>query len=243
MPNLIINLTATTELQAINAMLAAIGSAPITDLTVGQALSDVAMATEELRKAAREVQTVPWQFNTRFQHALSPVGTVAWTDADGTANTLNVFTPPTNLASFRASPVSAQVRSGRVMDLVIGTSVVYVPGTQVFIDRTFYREGLIAGTYAKLFIDATFLFDFATIPETARRYITVLAGRRFAASVVGASETVGFAQQDEVAALRILKRDQGMEDNFNMLDNPDVGRAVGLRPRMIGVTTDFRRGR
>lgn len=242
MPNLITNLTATTELEAVNAMLAAIAEAPITDLSAGQALTDVAMATNELRKATREVQTLPWKFNTRFQVPLTAAGTVSWTDPDGTVTTLNVFTPPSNLASFTASPTSAQTRSGRVLDLTIGPSVVYTPGTQVFVDRTYNRDGLPQADYPKLYIDATYLLDFVQVPESARQYITVLAGRRFIKNTVGATEMVGFQQQDEAIGLRTLKRDQGIEDTFNLFDNPETRAALGYRPRMTAPFTDVRRG-
>jgi hypothetical protein len=243
MPNLITNLTATTELEAVNAMLAAIAEAPITDLSAGQALTDVAMATNELRKATREVQTLPWKFNTRFQVPISPAGTVVWTDPDGTINTLNVFTPPANLSSFEASPTAAQTKSGRPLDLTLGPSVVYTPGTQVFVDRTYNRDGLIATDYPKLYIDATYFFDFMQLPESARAYITVLAGRRFIQSVVGAQELVGFTQQDTGITLRTIKRDQGIEDSYNLLDNPDVRMSLGMRPRMGGPFVDTRRSR
>jgi hypothetical protein len=241
LPPLITNLTATSELEAVNTMLAAIGSAPITDLTAGQALTDVEMATERLRAATREVQSAPWQFNRRFQVPIAPTTTLAWTDADGTARTLNVFVPPSNLAGFEPSTATAQNGS---LDLVIGPSVVYAPaGTMIFIDRAFNREGLIATDHPKLYIDGWYFFNFEQLPETARRYIAVLAARRFIAASTGAQELEGFTLKDEAQALRLLKRDQGDDDNYNMLDHPDVYRVLGGRPRITGNFTDPRRYR
>lgn len=223
-------------------MLAAIGSAPITDLAAGQALTDVQMATERLRAATRECQSAPWEFNRRFQVPLSPVDTLAWTDPDGTAQTLNVFAPPTNLAGFEASP--ALVNGTSPLDLVIGPSVTYAPsGTMIFIDRTFNREGLIASAHPKLYIDGWYFFNFEQLPETARRYISVLAARRFIAATMGSSELEGFSLKDEAQALRLLKRDQGDDDSYNMLDHPDVSRVLGYRPRITGSFTDTRRMR
>lgn len=243
MPSLITNLSATTELQAVNDMLRAIGQAPITDLTAGQAQRDVQAATNELLKAAREVQTLPWQFNTRFQVPLSPVNTLAWTDPDGTALTLNVFVPPTNLASFSPSTRPNMVAyTGLPLDLAIMPSTVYAPaGTLVFFDRRFDREGLDATLYPKLYIDGTYWSAFEQLPETARRYITVLAGRRFIQAVLGDQEVQGWQRQDELIALRALKRDQGDEDSHNMLRHPDVFRALGFRPRITGTFADLRR--
>lgn len=239
----ITNLAATTELEAVNAMLAAIGESPITDLDAGQALVDVEKATNELRNATRDVQTTPWQFNTRFQVPLSPAGTTAWTDPDGTAYTLNVFTPPAKLASFTPSPTAAQNRRGLPLDLAILPSVVYTPGTLVFVDRTFNRDGLIQADFPKLYLDISYWLDFTQLPESARRYITILAGRRFIAHVLGSTDLVGFEERDEMQALRTLRREHGMEDTYNMFDTPDMARYFGGRPRTTGFFTDLRRGR
>jgi hypothetical protein len=225
-------------------MLSAIGEAPITDLSAGQALTDVQMATDALITAAREVQTQPWKFNTRFQVPIAPLGTLAWTDPDGTALTLNVFAPPARLAAFAPSNTVAQLKHGIALDLTVGPSVLYgTAGTMIFVDRTFNREGLIAADFPKLYIDAQFFFDFEQLPETARRYIAVLAGRRFIQHVVGAQELSGFAKEDEAIALRLLKRDQGDEDSYNVLSAPDVFRNFGVRPRAGGLSVDLRRGR
>jgi hypothetical protein len=222
-------------------MLAAIGSVPITDLDAGQALTDVEMATQALRRATREVQSAPWEFNRRFQVPIQPTTTLAWTDPDGTALALNVFVPPANLAGFEPSTALLPASPARELDLVIGPSVTYSAGTMIFIDRTFNREGLISTDYPVLYIDGWFFFNFEQLPETARRYISVLAGRRFIASSIGAQEVEGFALKDEAQTLRLFKRDQGDDDNYNMLYHPDVFRAMGLRPRVTGSFMDSRR--
>lgn len=248
MPNQITNLTATTELEAVNQMLRATGSAPITDLAAGQALTDVAMATAALRDAAREVQALPWQFNTRFQVPITSVGgIIGFTDEFLTSPTnLNCFAPPSNLASFTPSRRSDQAQLGLDQDIVIGppspTTATALGAPLLFLDRRFNREGFVATDYPKLYIDATYFYDFTQIPETARKYITVLAGRRFVQSVIGSQELAGFQQEDEMLALRSLKRDQGDEDVYNMLNHPDVSRALG-RPRAAFSYVDGRRGR
>lgn len=236
MPNLITNLAATTELEAVNKMLRVIGEAPITDLLAGQELTDVAMATAELRDATRAVQALPWQFNTRFQFPVMPSATMFWTDPDESAGNINIFVPPPQLGSFTPSSVQG-------LDLAIMPSAVWNPGTLVFVDRTFNRDGLVAADYPILYIDGTFIYDFEKLPETARQYITVLAGRRFIQAAVGAQELAGFQRQDELIALRALKRDQGDEDEYNMLYHPDVYRVLGGRPMGGGYFVDSRRGR
>ncbi|MCC8538635.1 phage tail protein, partial [Xanthomonas codiaei] len=57
------DLTPTTELEAVNEMLAVIGEQPVSALeAVGN--TDVAIAIRTLRGVSREVQTTAWWFNT-----------------------------------------------------------------------------------------------------------------------------------------------------------------------------------
>jgi hypothetical protein len=225
---LINNIVATTELQAVNSMLAAVGTAPITDLTAGQSLLDVQMATDRLRAAAREVQSAPWQFNRRNNQHLASVGSYIWTNTDATTTTLNVFTPPTNLAGFDG----ARNYLKTPVNLIIGPSTRYAPtGTMIFIDADTNRDGLPATVSQLIYLDAWFFYDFEQMPETARRYATVLAARRFIAATIGAQELEGFSLKDEAQALRLLKRDQGDDTRPNMLNHPDVNRVLGGRLR------------
>jgi hypothetical protein len=228
---LINNIVATTELEAVNSMLAAVGTAPITDLVAGQSLLDVEMATARLKAAAREVQSAPWQFNRRPKYPVSSAAVTSWTDPDGTDTDIYIFLPPTGLAGFDNM---AQPYSYNVPDVVIAPSLEYAPvGTQVFFDRANHRDGLPTSEYPdqKFFINAWFFLDFDKLPETARRYITVLAARRFIAATIGSQELEGFSLKDEAQALRLLKRDQGDDTNPNMLNHPDVNRVLGGRVR------------
>lgn len=242
--SLITNLTGTSELEAVNKMLAAIGQAPVTDLVAGQAQTDVATATTFLKDATRGLQTEPWQFNTRFQVPILPTSSgFPWTDEDGTEVDLNIFVPPANLASFTPSQTAAQQLNGFPLDIAIGPGALYDFFPVLFIDRRYNRDGFPLDKFPKLYIDATYYYDFEQIPETARQYITVLAGRRFIQSVLGEADLVGFQREDELIALRALKRDQGDTDSYNMLKNPDVSRVLGFRPRYTGNFVDLRRGR
>ncbi len=67
------SLTPSTERQAVNAMLAAIGEAPVNSLS-GQVVSEVSLAQQVLSDVNREVQTVGWHFNTVPERTLTPDG-------------------------------------------------------------------------------------------------------------------------------------------------------------------------
>jgi len=66
-------MTATTELEAVNIMLAAIGEAPINSLT-GTVPVDVRLAQNTLTEVNKEVQSEGWSFNTEINVELTKDG-------------------------------------------------------------------------------------------------------------------------------------------------------------------------
>lgn len=62
--------TPTTELEAVNAMLAAIGEAPINSL-IQSGLADAILAQTILGQVCREVQSRGWQFNTETEFPIT----------------------------------------------------------------------------------------------------------------------------------------------------------------------------
>lgn len=64
-------LTTTTKLQAVNTMLATIGSAPVNSLA-GANSADVAMALQTLDEVSLSVQSRGWHFNTEEDKELPP---------------------------------------------------------------------------------------------------------------------------------------------------------------------------
>ena len=63
--------TVSTELDAINTLLATIGEAPVNSLS-GTLPTDVAVAMNALRETTREVQLEGWHFNTEADYPLTP---------------------------------------------------------------------------------------------------------------------------------------------------------------------------
>lgn len=96
-----------------------------------------------------------------------------------------------------------------------------IDGT-IFYDRARNRDGWPLSERSHLYIDAVWLFDFESLPETCRNYIVVQSSRRLAYNVLGSEELGRFKNADELRALRRLKRDQGEDDDYSMLDNADV---------------------
>jgi len=65
-------ITRTTELEAINEMLRAIGEAPVSAIDTGN--SDVTTALDLLRSHSRRVQALGWHFNTEREYIITPDG-------------------------------------------------------------------------------------------------------------------------------------------------------------------------
>jgi hypothetical protein len=59
-----------TKLEAVNAMLDAIGEDPVNQL--GSGLSDAELALRKLNEISRDIQAVGWEFNTEFSTTLTP---------------------------------------------------------------------------------------------------------------------------------------------------------------------------
>jgi hypothetical protein len=66
-----LNQTPTTELEAVNQMLAGIGESPISNLA-NSGIADAAIARQTLRNVSREVQSKGWHWNTDRGRTLTP---------------------------------------------------------------------------------------------------------------------------------------------------------------------------
>jgi hypothetical protein len=66
-------LAATTELEAVNIMLAAISEAPVTTLS-GDTIDDATVALSTLRDYSKAVQAEGWHFNTDYDYPISVDG-------------------------------------------------------------------------------------------------------------------------------------------------------------------------
>jgi hypothetical protein len=65
----------TTELEAVNTMLSAVGSQPVSSLDAG---AEVAIAKNILRETRREVLSRGWSFNYETEVKLTPVAADRW---------------------------------------------------------------------------------------------------------------------------------------------------------------------
>jgi hypothetical protein len=215
-----------SELDALNLALAGAGLDPASGLD-GSMSERHAEVLNLLRATTREVLSHGWRFNTEHGFPVFPDGQVADTPRPGYTLWLNVFHAPEDLLAFQINRNQWQ-QGGIYVDVEVRPSRVYRVNekpVRVFYDRAANIDGHLRDI---LFIDPVWAFDFDTLPESARWYITILTSRRFSARFPDRPDT--FSSRDELLALRTLRREQGTKDNHNIFHNLTVSKHLGRRP-------------
>ena len=178
---------ATTELEAVNIMMAAIGESPVNTLT-GTLPADVVMARSTLTEVNKEVQSEGWSFNTEID--------VTQQRTDGT-NNIDLSTDVLRIdPNIHQHPTIDAIQRGlKLYDRLNNTYI--------------FDEDLICTiVYFRTFVE---------IPEPARRYITIKAARIFVDRLVGDEGLRTYTQQDEIRARAILMETDYVNADHNLL--------------------------
>jgi len=178
---------ATTELEAVNIMLSAIGEAPVATLDE-DTIEDVQIALSTLRQVSKEIQSKGWHYNTDYDYPLNVddiTGKIAY--------------PPT------ASHVDAM--DSENCDVVKRGGFLYdrTNRTLVFTGRTTLKCVIV------------WMFDFEDLPQPLRAYITLKASRRFAEDMLGDEASVKWTERDELDAMAEWKAEDLRQSDLNML--------------------------
>ncbi len=183
-----VQLTKTTELEAVNVMLSAIGEAPVSSLENSQ-LEDVAVAQNILNETIVDVQTTGYNFNSEYNYKISP-------DTDGIINVPNnaVFCDVSNRGS---TPDKDVVLRG---------------------ERLYDREEQTFTFTDSLYVDMILILPWDDLPQPARRYITVKSARRFQNRVFGSDTLNGFTNTDENEALVQMEQADSRSEDANILN-------------------------
>lgn len=183
--------TRITELSAVNAMLAVIGEAPLSTLDGNALHADAVSARQTLHNTSRSVQAEGWYFNTEYNYPLTP-------DRDG------FVTLPPDIVSVDVEPLNTGWRN---VDVVVRGKRLYdlENHTYAFDPETCYKATVLL------------ILPFDELPETAKDYIMIRAGRRFQGEAVGSETLAQFTQQDEFNARASLMREQIRNNDSNFL--------------------------
>lgn len=165
--------------------------------TLNSGLQEAEIAGIMLDNISREVQSKGWAFNTDIRFTLG-------------TNTANEIVVPSNCLYVDTT----LVRRDYNKDVILRDGKLY--------DRTGNTFTFTAGVV----VDIVYLLDFETIPETARNYITLRAGRKFQENILGSSTMTELQSKDELDALLTLKDAETQSADYNVFDNYDTYRAL-----------------
>lgn len=190
--------TRTTELQAVNTMLSAVGEPPINNLE-GNKNADAAIARNILTEISREVQAMGWHFNTQDKVNFNPHPTTK--EIEIPESVMRIDLDQTNSTSDSRDVTQR--------------------GPKLF-DRTNNTYEFDSKVVARV----TYALDWDELPEPVRRYVTVKGARVFQDRMVGSEKHHGFSREDEVRALSLLKEFEGDTADTSIFDNYDIYRIV-----------------
>lgn len=165
--------------------------------TLNSGLQEAEVAEIVLESISREVQSLGWSFNTDLRYELTPNNEKS---ISLPSNTLQVDT----LSLKRDYNSDIIERDGRLYDRT---------------KNTFDFDAAVK-------VNIVYFFDFEKIPEYARNYIALRAGRKFQENTIGSSEMTQLQYKDEQTALLALRDADSQAADFNIFDNYDTFAAL-----------------
>jgi hypothetical protein len=196
-----IQLETTTELEAVNSILATIGEAPVTSLDPEDMAVDAETAHSFLKSSLRRTLSRGWTFNLERSVTLSP-------DADG-----RIFVGPDAVRVVVPNEPNIVTRHGH-------------PGARLY-DMTTRSDEFAE---AKSDLRIVRLLPFDDCPEQMRDYVAIAAGRRFQQKILGDRIKHQIEANDELRAYADLLNHEGAVAQWNVVTHSStVSRIKGVR--------------
>lgn len=191
--------TLSTELDAINMMLAVAGESPVNSI-VGTGLGDVAIAVQCLTEASRMIQERGWTFNVDYNYPLIP------------DSTTKQITLPTNV-------LRCEFTDKANYDVTVRGQLVYDRA-----NRTFEFPDVTSEIKATI----TWFLPFEMMPQAARQAVAIRASRIFQRRVFGDANMNGYTQEEELIAIASLQDQDCDVGDYNMFtpNNYDTARIL-----------------
>ena len=184
--------SSTTELEAVNTILSAIGEAPVNSLS-GTLPIDATQAKNLLTEISREVQAAGWHYNSFYEYTLSR-------DTDNKIPLAdNIMRVDLDVNKFSVTTYDVIKRGGFLFNK---------KGNTFVFDKALDAKVIL-------------FLPFSELPENARRYITIRSARIFQDRLLGANTLHGFQARDEANALAILKQEEMDTADHSIFNNHD----------------------
>jgi len=188
----------TSELDAVNTLLATVGSQPVN--SVDAPVVDAVMAKQTLKEISLATQLNGWYFNTDQGKVWNP-------DSSGLIYLpSNILMVDNAYGVFDSRQVTARMNSN-------------VLGLYDITNHTFTFTSAVT-------TKVVYAYDWSGLPQAARHYITVRAARVFQDRAVGSEKHHSFTLRDEQYALAALKRFESETGDHSIFDDYSVMRTV-----------------
>jgi hypothetical protein len=185
----------TTLHQAANVLLETISSSPVASLDSADMNTDAETALNRLGESLRETQEEGWDWNTEVEYILEPNEAGEILLPANVLKAVQLYTSETHRK--RLSIRGRKLYDTRGHTYIIGESVK---------------------------ADVVVALDFEELPEAARWYVTLKAGRRFANGKTTSSQVYQFTKADEDAARLRLEQAEAETSHDTMHENPHIRR-------------------
>ena len=193
----------TNKLDAVNIILSNIGQSPVSNLTSGNPIVEMAELT--LEEISRTVQAEGWVFNSEYGYPFK-------------TNELNEVVLPDNILQCDlpvGSGCSTSRRQGKLYNRT---------------EHTYDFSGYASDGTVKC--DVVWIFDFDDLPEAIKNYVVIRAANVFAGRAVGSQEAVRFGQQEETLARAGALEYETQQGDYNIFgDKQGLNTYSSYRPR------------
>lgn len=190
----------TSQLDAVNILLASIAESPVSSLDPAEAV-DVANAIQTLNETDLAVQAVGWWFNREYTLKLSP-------QSDGSIPLPNqtLMVTKSVWSNMSATPCKIVERAQKLYDNV---------------GHTFIFTQAVC-------VDCVVRIGWDDLPEVVRRYITIRAAQTFQMRNQGSSSVAQITKDEVDQALATVQRYEGGSEQPNQItDNASMQRLIG----------------
>jgi hypothetical protein len=170
---------------------------------------DAVIAETILDEVTREILSYGWHFNTEIITATPDVNDEILVDATWAKVDLED-------SSYYRADYNIVVRDGKLYNTVTNSD-------------TFTSS---------MQLEVVLFQEYEKIPETARRYIMIRAGRIFQDRVAGAPNLHAFQMQDEIMALASLRDQEATDSDYTIFNGWAAGRTV-MRRSVLGTLNTF----
>ena len=196
------NKAVSTELDAVNQILSAVGQAPVTTLDLQN--PEVYTTLQTLRDVSREIQSEGWYFNTENAVAFTP----------NSSNEIPVADDVLQIDATRS-------KHGDHFAIIVKSGKLYDKYHHRYENRSEFKftENLVDD---KLYCDIVYFYQFNNLPYAFQAHIIAKAARKVGTKLVGNSNLIQVLAIDEEqtkAAMMEYETRQGDYSMFGWRDN------------------------